>query len=103
MATPQDLEDRAHVQHAYEDFDDSGSRRGNGWAIFAGSLMVLGGMFQFFQGLAAALGGNLFLVGTDYVYSINITTWGWVHLIIGAIVALAGFGIFSGALWARTI
>jgi hypothetical protein len=28
---------------------------------------------------------------------------GWIHLIGGLIVMFAGFGLFSGAVWARTV
>ena len=33
----------------------------------------------------------------------DATAWGWIHLIAGIIVLLAGFGLFSGAVWARTV
>ncbi len=92
----------SRVEH-YSAMDDSTFGRMNGWAMFAGSLMVLAGIFQFFQGLAAVLNSNLFFATSNYVYSVDITTWGWVHLGLGVLVALAGFGVFSGALWARTI
>ena len=31
------------------------------------------------------------------------TTWAWIHLIIGIVVLVAGFGLFSSAVWARIV
>ena len=33
----------------------------------------------------------------------DATTCGWIHLIFGIILLLAGFALFSGAVWARTV
>ena len=33
----------------------------------------------------------------------DVTAWGWIHLIAGIVVLLAGFALFSGAVWARTV
>jgi hypothetical protein len=74
-----------------------------GFAIFAGMLMVMSGTFQAFQGLAAILRDDIFIVTEDYAYDLDVTTWGWIHLIWGIIVALAGFYVFTGAAWARLI
>jgi hypothetical protein len=71
--------------------------------IFAGSAMLLVGMFQIFQGLAALMEDTFFVVSSDYAYELDVTTWGWIHLILGILVALAGFYVFSGQLWARLI
>ena len=46
---------------------------------------------------------NFYAVTPNYVFEFYSTTWGWVHLIGGIIIVLAGFGLFSGAVWARTV
>ncbi len=74
-----------------------------GFAIFAGFLMILSGTFQIIQGLAAVFNDELFVVGPSYIYQFDLTTWGWVHVIVGAIIALAGLAIFSGRAWGRII
>lgn len=74
-----------------------------GFAIFAGFLMILSGTFQIIQGLAAAFNGDFYVVAPNYIYSFDVTTWGWIHVIIGIIIALAGVAIFSGSAWGRTI
>lgn len=79
----------------------------SGWAIgfsvFAGSLMMLGGIFQALEGLAAIFTNDFFVVGQNYLYQIDVTTWGWIHLVVGSIVALAGMFVFAGAAWARGV
>jgi uncharacterized membrane protein len=86
-------------QSSPQQYDNRSSAAG--WATFAGVIMILVGVFQAFQGLAALINDDIFFVGVNYVYSIDVTTWGWVHLVLGIFVAIAGYSIFSGALWAR--
>ena len=43
------------------------------------------------------------MFGEEYIFKFDLTTWGWIHLIAGTIVALAGIALFQGAVWARTV
>jgi hypothetical protein len=63
------------------------------------------GLRTLFEGLGALLKSGRFYanVSTNYPYGTSVTTWGWVHLIVAAIVLLAGFYVMSGALWARIV
>lgn len=74
-----------------------------GFAAFAGAVMLLVGIFQAFAGLAAIFEDEFFVVGANYAYDIDVTAWGWIHLILGAIIAIAGVSIYTGAAWARSI
>jgi hypothetical protein len=74
-----------------------------GWMTFAAFVMVTIGFFQVLQGLAAIFKNDFFVVGSEYLYKVDVSTWGWIHLILGVIVFFAGFGLFSGAVWARTV
>ena len=75
-----------------------------GWIAFAGIMMVLLGSFHFIQGLIALFKDEYFLVApSGLTVNIDYTTWGWVHLIGGVIVAAAGFALFSGRIWARMV
>ncbi len=82
-------------------------REPSGWAvggvIFAGCMMIMIGTFGVLEGLAAIIKDSFFVVGANYAYKVDVTTWGWVHLILGAVVVLAGFYVFTGSLWARII
>ena len=74
-----------------------------GWTMFAAFMMILIGSFHAIAGLAGILEDEFYAVTPNYVFEFDATTWGWVHLIGGVIVLLAGFGLFSGAVWARTV
>ena len=74
-----------------------------GLTAFAGILMLLIGFFHAFQGLVALFNDEFLVVGEEYIFEFDITAWGWVHLIAGVLIALAGIALFQGAVWARTV
>lgn len=74
-----------------------------GYATFAGVVLVLGGIFQALVGIAALANDNYLVVTQDYAFRFNVTSWGWIHLVLGLVVLFAGIGIFSGSVVARTI
>ena len=79
----------------------------SGWAVgvaaFAGAIMVLIGIFQAFAGLAAIFEDEFFVVAPNYIYDVDVTAFGWIHLILGAILVFADISIYSGAIWARSV
>jgi hypothetical protein len=77
------------------------SERGTGGATFAAVVMIIGGTFGIFQGLALIVGGHLLRPTSQLWISTGAATWGWWHLIVGLIVLAAGFGVISRAAWAR--
>jgi tetrahydromethanopterin S-methyltransferase subunit F len=83
--------------------DDRPSGWAVGFTVFAGVMMIMMGMLHALWGLAAIIEDEFFVVTRNYLYDVDVTGWGWVHLIAGAIVILAGFWVFTGAVWARTI
>ena len=77
---------------------------GAGWILFAAIVMIMGGFFAIFEGLAALLKhGRFYTTAANYPFGSSVTTWGWIVLIAGVIVLLAGFYVMTGALWARII
>ncbi len=74
-----------------------------GWVWFAGIMLVTIGLFDIFQGIIALLDDEFAVVVEGGLLVFDLTTWGWVQIIIGAILLLAGFGVFSGATWGRTL
>jgi hypothetical protein len=85
----------------------AGRAEASGWAVgfttFAAVMLTMVGVFQFFEGLAAIIHSDFFVVGTHYTYKIDTTAWGWINMIWGAIVACAGFGLFAAKTWARVV
>ena len=82
-----------------------GDDRPSGWAVgfvvFASVMMMLIGGFQAIAGLAAIFDDQFFVVGDNYVFELDVTTWGWLHLLLGITIFGAGAGALSGATWAR--
>jgi len=74
-----------------------------GFAAFAGAIMLMVGIFQAFAGIAAIFNDEFFVVGRNYTFDLDVTAWGWIHLIIGVIVALGGIAVYTGATWARAV
>ena len=74
-----------------------------GWTMFAAIMLILIGAFHAIAGLAGIIENEFYAVTPNYVLEFDATVWGWIHLIGGVVVLLAGFGLFSGAVWARTV
>jgi hypothetical protein len=75
-----------------------------GWIAFAALMMVLLGTFHAIQGLVALFQDEYFLVAkSGLTIHVDYTTWGWIHLILGIIIALAGVALFTGKVWARAL
>ncbi|MCZ7628014.1 MAG: hypothetical protein M5U19_02480 [Microthrixaceae bacterium] len=74
-----------------------------GYAGFAGVLLVVVGFFQAVAGLVALVNDEFFVVGQEWVFKFDVTTWGWIHLIVGIVILASGFGIFTGNAAARTV
>jgi len=78
---------------------------GGAWAFgvvtFAGVMLVTVATFQILEGIAALAKDEVFLVGVEYVYKFDVTTWGWIHIVLGAIGLATGIGLLAGQTWAR--
>lgn len=70
---------------------------------FAAIVLMLAGFSQVMLGMVALINGPFFVAGQDRVLALDVTTWGWVHLLLGAGLCVSGFGLFAGAVWARTV
>jgi hypothetical protein len=66
-------------------------------------MLMLGGIWQFFAGLVALVNDTFYVVGEEYIFQFDVTTWGWIHLLLGVVVFLAGMGLLSGATWANVV
>jgi hypothetical protein len=72
-----------------------------GFTALAAVFMVLSGLWSFLEGLAAIIKGGFFVVLPNYAYDISVTGWGWMHLVLGVVVFLAGLCLFMDMAWAR--
>ena len=77
------------------------SRSMAGWSGFAGILMLIIGGVDFFQGVLALLEDDDVLVTQSGFLVVDLTAWGWIMLIWGALLVLVGLGLIAGYSWAR--
>ena len=71
-----------------------------GLVIFGAAMLVTIGLFQCFAGLAAILDDEVYATTPNYVFSFDLTAWGWIHLGLGAIAILVGVGLMMRQEWA---
>jgi len=77
------------------------STRWTGWIGFAGLLMIVVGSLEFFEGLIAVVRDKYYVLGPEQIIIFDMTTWGWLTLLWGVVVAFAGWGLLARAGWAR--
>ena len=80
------------------------SRGAVGWISFAGFLMIISGGFKILEGLGWVINSNNHFPETkDAILGQNANSWGWFMIVLGAVLLLAGIGVFSGNVLARTV
>ena len=72
-----------------------------GWVVFTALMMLMIGSFNAVSGLAAVVENELFITGPEGALVVDMTAWGWVHLVLGAAIAAVGVFLLRGAGWAR--
>ena len=79
----------------------------SGWAVggiaFAVVMMIMIGVFQVIAGLVAIFNDDFYVVTQNYTFDLDATAYGWIHLLIGILLLLAGYGLYSGATWAAAL
>ena len=79
----------------------------SGWAVgftvFAAIMMLMVGAWQALTGLVAIFENEFYVPTRNYIFQFDVTAWGWIHLVLGLIVAFAGYGLLSGKTWARIV
>ncbi len=81
------------------------SRRRNtawsGWTAFGGAMMLVIGAFNAVGGIAALINDEVYAQGKHVTVLFDLTQWGWIHLILGVLIAAVGIGLIQGSEWAR--
>lgn len=77
--------------------------RWSGKLLFGGVAMIIAGLFNVIIGLVALFHSTYYVTGPSGVLVLNLTGWGWLHLILGALVVITGIALFTGTTWARVI
>ncbi|GAB2707569.1 DUF7144 family membrane protein [Nocardia thraciensis] len=69
------------------------------WTIFSGVLLLIAGVMHLLTGIAAIAERAVFVVDEDEIFRISLTGWGWLHVVIAALLLIAGVGIVNGKSW----
>jgi hypothetical protein len=74
-----------------------------GLSVFAGAMMIISGLFNAMEGLVALARNEIYVATPRYIFAFDVTTWGWIHVILGLVVLAAGFAVIVGKLWGRVV
>jgi len=72
-----------------------------GVMAFGAVMLLLASMLAIFRGIMAIAKDNVFVNTRNYVFEFDLTSWGWIHLVLGAIGVGVSLGLFQAATWAR--
>jgi hypothetical protein len=62
-------------------------------------MLITVAAFQILEGIAAIAEDSIFVIGIKYTYEFDVTTWGWIHLVLGIIGVAVGIGLLLGQAW----
>ena len=86
------------------DYESTREPEISGWAAggigFAATMMVVIGIFQAIAGLSAIFDDQFYVVTRNYAFDLDVTAWGWIHLLLGILLLVAGYGLYARATWA---
>ncbi|MFK0158256.1 hypothetical protein ACIQVL_18375 [Streptomyces sp. NPDC090499] len=80
--------------------EPGGSGTFNGASLFAGSMMMLSGPLSILMGASGIAQDTLF-AASRYSYRFDLTAWGWIHLVVGLALVIAGLGVLTDQGWGR--
>ena len=67
-------------------------------------MMIMVGTFQAIEGLVALFDDGWYHVTENgLLVNVDYTAWGWTHLLLGALLIVAGVGVLAGNTVARAI
>jgi hypothetical protein len=66
-------------------------------------VLVVVGVNQVLLGISALLHDGVYVQAPDYAYRMDLTAWGWVHLVFGLLLVLTGISVVRGLAWARGV
>jgi len=74
-----------------------------GLSLFAGIMMIITGLFNAMEGVVALARNEVYVLAPRYIFAFDLTTWGWIQIVLGIIVLAAGIGVVTGRLWGRVV
>lgn len=87
-------------------YEDRAAIEPTGWQRFVGfasTLIVISGLLNLTYGLIAVLNDEWVVIGNRADLYLDISTWGWVHVVLGVILLISGVAVLTGNVLARTV
>jgi hypothetical protein len=72
-----------------------------GFIVFAGTMLLVIGMVNVFEGLIALFDDERVVMTRNNLVIVDLTGWGWTLLISGLLMIAAGVGLLAAQTWAR--
>jgi hypothetical protein len=89
---------------AMSDYRASSEQDVSGWAsggiTFAAVVLGIVGTFQILDGLVAIFNDDFYLRTENYTFNLDVSAWGWIHLLLGILFVATAWGLYSGSTWA---
>ncbi|MEV4789387.1 hypothetical protein AB0K53_28785 [Streptomyces tuirus] len=74
-----------------------------GVTVFAAIMLMIGGILDIMRGIAEIADDDIFVSTRNYVFELNLTAWGWIHLALGVLALVVSLGLFTASTWARVL
>ncbi|PBC65487.1 hypothetical protein BKI49_03670 [Streptomyces sp. Tue6028] len=74
-----------------------------GLVVFGAVLLAIAGILDILRGISAIAEDDVYLTTRNYVFQFDLTGWGWIHVILGAIAVIVSIGLFQDAMWGRVL
>jgi hypothetical protein len=83
------------------------AQKTSGWvrmASFGAAILVIVGLFNVIQGVAAIVGPDTYFVAVaGQLLLFDVAGWGWWNIIVGAALVFVGLLVARGVTWARIV
>ncbi|KQV17119.1 MULTISPECIES: hypothetical protein [unclassified Kitasatospora] len=83
--------------------DDGSSTVASGLVVFAAVMLLISGSLSILRGIMGIVEDDVFVRTPNYVFQFDLTSWGWIHLVLGVLAVGVGLGLFRLAFWARIL
>ncbi|MEV0692661.1 hypothetical protein [Streptomyces sp. NPDC050388] len=93
----------AHAPHAHAHARTPSAKHqvAGGLTVLGGVMLLLTGILDIVRGISGIAQDDIFVTTQNYVFKFDLTSWGWIHLILGAVAVLISMGLFRARTWAR--
>ncbi|MCX5048135.1 MULTISPECIES: DUF7144 family membrane protein [unclassified Streptomyces] len=82
---------------------ETGQAAAGGLTMFAAVLLFIAGVLDLLRGITAIANDNIYVSAPNYTFKFDLTSWGWIQLVLGVIAVGVSAGLFTRATWARVV